>query len=155
MINISYIPYDPKYFNDVHELILITIDTLNSKDYSLETIKIMKDWQNEESLKKKFLEGTYFLALDSNRVIGIGGLVKEEISTMFVEPTYNGKGVGGTILKMLEDKAREKGIKKLSLGSTLTAHPFYTKCGYKTIKRAIHKLDGNDFEAYEMEKELE
>lgn len=153
-MNIIYLPYSSEYFNEVHELILSTIDTLNSKDYLPETIKIMKAWQNEESLKKKFSEGTYYLAIDDSKVVGVGGLVKEEISTMFVNPTYNGKGIGGTILKMLEDKAREKGIKKLSLGSTLTAHPFYNKCGYKTIKRAIHKLDGNNFEAYEMEKEL-
>lgn len=153
-MNIIYLPYSSEYFNEVHELILSTIDTLNSKDYLPETIKIMKAWQNEESLKKKFSEGAYFLALDDSKVIGIGGLVKEEVSTMFVHPSYNRLGIGTKILGLIESKAIEKGIKKLSLGSTISAHNFYTKCGYKTIKRAIHKLDGNDFEAYEMEKEL-
>jgi putative acetyltransferase len=154
MNNITYLPYDPKYFNDVHDLILSTIDILNSKDYSPETIKIMKAWQNEESLKKKFSEGTYFLALDGSKVVGVGGLVKDEVSTMFVLSSYNNLGIGTRILNLIELKAIEKGIKKLSLGSTISAHDFYTKCGYKTIKRAIHKLDGNDFVAYEMEKEL-
>ncbi len=114
----------------------------------------MKAWQNEESLKKKFSEGTYFLALDGLKVVGVGGLVEDEISTMFVHPSYNNLGIGTKILNLIELKAIEKGIKKLSLGSTLTAHEFYTKYGYKTIKRAIHKLDGNDFDAYEMVKEL-
>ncbi len=154
MNNISYIPYNPKYFSDIHGLILGTIDTLNSKDYSPETIKIMKAWQSEESLKNKFSQGNYFLALDGSKVVGVGGLVKDEVSTMFVHPSYNNLGIGKKILRLIELKALEKGINKLSLGSTISAHDFYTKCGFKTIKRAIHKLDGNDFEAYEMEKEL-
>lgn len=153
-MNIIYSPYSSNYFKEVHELILLTIDSLNSKDYSPETIKIMKAWQNEESLKKKFTEGTYYLALDNTKVVGIGGLVKDEISTMFVLPNYCRQGIGGRILKMLEEKAKALGIKKLSLGSTICAHEFYSKYGYKTIKRAVHKLDGNDFEAYEMEKSL-
>lgn len=153
-MNIIYSTYSSNYFKEVHELILLTIDTLNSKDYSPETIKIMKAWQNEESLKKKFTEGTYYLALDNTKVVGIGGLVKDEISTMFVLPNYGRQGIGRKILEMLEEKAKVLGIKKLSLGSTISAHEFYAKCGYKTIKRAIHKLDGNDFEAYEMEKSL-
>ena len=153
-MNIIYIPYSSDYFNEVHELILLTIDAINSKDYSLETIKIMKAWQNEDSLKRKFSEGAYYLALDDSKVIGIGGLVKDEVSTMFVHPSYNRLGIGTKILGLIESKAIEKGIKKLSLGSTISAHGFYVKCGYKTIKRAIHKLDGNDFDAYEMEKYL-
>lgn len=152
---ISYIQYSKQYLPSIQKLILHTIDVQNSKDYSRETVEIMKDWQNLERLSNKISKGTYYLAInEAQEVIGIGGLVGEEICTMFVHPDYSKQGIGKTILKKLEDSARALKINKIYLSSTLTAEKFYINCGFKKIRQALHKLDGNDFKAIEMEKKL-
>jgi predicted transcriptional regulator len=149
---IKYIQFNDKYINQVHELILNCIDTLNTKDYTTGTIEIMKSWQNIERLSKKISEGFYILGISDNEVVGIGGLVKKEVCTMFVHPAYTKRGIGKNIFNLLEIKAREKKLDKIGLSSTLTAKEFYLKCGFEEKKRTIHKLDGNDFEVFEMEK---
>jgi N-acetylglutamate synthase-like GNAT family acetyltransferase len=151
---IRYIPYKTNYFDQVRSLILGTIDQLNSKDYDPSTISIMRSWQSAERLTRKFSEGKYFLALDQDKVVGIGGLVGNEVCTMFVHPEYNGLGIGREILKNIENVARDSHLDKIALSSTITAEAFYTSCGFAKVKRAIHKLDGHDFEAIEMEKHL-
>ena len=152
---IHYQRYTSQYFQEVRSLITNTIATLNRKDYTLSTLEIMISWQNEKRLKEKFSNGTYFLALSDEKVVGIGGLVGNEVCTMFVAPDFNGKGIGKEILKMIESQAKSDKLQKLILSSTLTAEKFYNSCGFSTTTRTIHKLDGNDFEVYEMEKYLQ
>ncbi|MBP9758559.1 GNAT family N-acetyltransferase [Candidatus Dojkabacteria bacterium] len=152
---ISYIQYSKQYLPSIQKLILHTIDVQNSKDYSRETVEIMKDWQNLDRLSNKISKGTYYLAINEGQeVIGIGGLVGEEICTMFVHPDYSKQGIGKTILEKLETSARVLRINKIYLSSTLTAEKFYVNCGFTKIRQALHKLDGNDFKAIEMEKTL-
>ena len=124
---IEYIQYNAKYFDSVQDLILDTITQLNSADYDADMIKIMQDWQSGERLTKKFSEGVYYLAVKNSNVIGVGGLVGTEICTMFVNPLYNGKGIGRKILYLLIKEARKKKLTKISLSSTLTARKIVIK----------------------------
>ena len=152
---IKYIQYSSQYLLSIQKLILHTIEVQNSKDYSSETVEIMKTWQNLERLSNKISKGIYYLAINQNQeIVGIGGLVGEEICTMFVHPEYSGQGIGKTILQKLETSARALKINKIYLSSTLTAEQFYINCGFQKIRQALHKLDGNDFKAIEMEKIL-
>jgi N-acetylglutamate synthase-like GNAT family acetyltransferase len=153
-MNIKYIPYSDKYFEKIIPLVCGSIDVLNKRDYDDAMLDIMKSWQTPERLTKKFSEGEYFIALSGDDVVGIGGLVGNEVCTMFVDPHYVGQGIGKRILLMIEDKAKELQIKMICLSSTLTAKGFYEKSGFSVKERAIHKLDGNDFEVFVMEKEL-
>jgi len=151
---IQYQPYEEKYFKKIQNLIWNSIRVLNSSDYDSDMIDIMVNWQDEKSLEEKFNKGTYYIALDENQVIGVGGLVGDEICTMFTDSSHLRLGIGSSILKLLEDEAKKKNIEKIFLSSTITAHEFYSKQGFTEIKKAIHKLNGHDFLVYVMEKNL-
>lgn len=114
----------------------------------------MKDWQTPQRLIQKFTSGRYFLAIDNDQVVAIGGLVNNEVCTMFTHPGYIKQGIASRILSKIELTARQTEIKKIVLSSTLTAKEFYLKSGFKIIQQTIHQLDGKDFAVYEMEKIL-
>lgn len=150
----NYQSYNPRYFSQVYKLILNAVAVLNSHDYTPAMIEIMQKWQCPERLKEKFTNGTYYIALENDTPVGIGGLVANEICTMFVDPEHSHKGIGSHILALLEKTAQKQNLTKLFLSSTITAQDFYLHCGFIAIRKATHKLDGHNFEAVEMEKIL-
>lgn len=93
-----------------------------------------------------------FLAHDDGTYIGIATIHKipqirkgrycAEIEEMFVEPTYQGKGVAMPLIDAMVNWARENDIKSIRLESSneLTrAHGFYEKAGFKFYGRAYEK----------------
>ena len=73
------------------------------------------------------------------------------ILTVFVKPEHHGKGIGNLLIKTIESYAIKSNIKKLVVPSSITAHKFYYKLGYK-YKHNIEKT--NDENMYIMEKYL-
>ena len=54
------------------------------------------------------------------------------IGWIAVHPNHRGRGIGGMLLKAVEDRAREKGIRVVETGTPF-ARPFYEKYGYECV----------------------
>jgi putative acetyltransferase len=52
------------------------------------------------------------------------------IDMLFVSPRYGRRGVGGTLLSFLEDRARASGIAQLSADVSITAREFFERRGF-------------------------
>lgn len=102
--------------------------------------------------------GYFLVCLENNKIIGMGAIKKHteeiaEIKRMRVSKEYQGKGIGKIILNELEERALEKGYKKLILDTTVNhvpAQKLYRKSGYIETKREL--LAG--FETIFFEKSL-
>jgi N-acetylglutamate synthase-like GNAT family acetyltransferase len=68
----------------------------------------------------------------ANTIIGSGkiNLITGMLDAIFVDPSHNGKGAAKTMISFLEALARQSGLQKLILESTLNAAPFYRRCGF-------------------------
>ncbi|STR28109.1 putative acyltransferase [Janthinobacterium lividum] len=67
----------------------------------------------------------------SGFAIGTGRLLPDgHIGRMAVRQPGRGTGVGGTILTLLMDKARERGDKAVVLNAQTVAAPFYARHGF-------------------------
>lgn len=75
----------------------------------------------------------HLLALDSNsQPIGCGRLVPNEtIGRLAVRREWRGKGLGGSLLSSLLDKAKEEGWSQVRLSAQVQAMPFYRKLGFE------------------------
>ena len=136
-------------------LIHSSIDALNGKDYSQQEISAMKKYQNKESLQTKLNRGAkYFIAVDGDRIVGIGGIEEDSVSTVFVDPKYKGKGIGKAIMGLIENAALDSGITQIGLGSTITARGFYEKQGFYQVKEQFLELQGLKIKMYLMLKDL-
>ncbi|MBI5635413.1 GNAT family N-acetyltransferase [Candidatus Micrarchaeota archaeon] len=79
--------------------------------------------------------GAIFVAVEGQSVVGTARLdfIKQKIYGMFVDPSFQGRGVGALLLDAVEKLAAKKGFKQVVLSSTIPAARFYEKRGFKRI----------------------
>lgn len=104
---------------------------------------------NSRNMKNYIDEKIFVIALDENKkIVGVGGLRKDEgsfvfnrLTTFYVLPNYQRKGIGKMLYEFLKIKAVENGCRKLVVSSSPEAELFYKSLGF--IKR---RVDWKEFE---------
>jgi GNAT superfamily N-acetyltransferase len=93
-----------------------------------------------DKFEKKALDVEYFIAVDveTHKILGVIGLKHNELRTFFVDPKYQGKGIGRKLYDYLEKKARERGLTELALEGSPLGEPIYERFGFKKIG-TLHK----------------
>jgi len=97
------------------------------------------------------------VAEDSAGIIGFGQLnqASGEVEAVYVLPERQREGIGGALLRSLEDAAHSAGLKKLQLSATLNSVPFYRRAGYVEEGSTEHRLpSGVELPCVRMSKEL-
>lgn len=122
---------------EVSELIVTTLRTTNSKDYSSEYIENdVKVLQPNNTLERtQWMH--FYIACDAKRIVGCGAINpywgKEDESslfTIFVLPEYQRKGIGRKIIEALESDEFFLRAKRIEIPASITGTPFYRKMGY-------------------------
>ena len=133
-----------------------------SKDYPQEILTEWVGGQSPEAAKRfgdaiRSGREIVWVAEVAGVVVGFSTLVPEyeELRAAYVSGQTTKKGIGTALLKALESKARELGLKKLALHSTVTAKDFYEKNGYSNLGEGLHtKRSGKKMKCFKMEKIL-
>lgn len=88
----------------------------------------------------KYTEGWKFFVLSlEGRVVGCAGLNRDEVKGMFVDPEFQGKKNRQKLLDFVEIFARELGVTKLFLDSSLNAVGFYRRNGYVFVEDRMYE----------------
>ena len=97
-----------------------------------------------------------FVARDDNSlVMGFCALKGNQVTDIFVDPAYAGKGIGTALIKQAETFAVENGRRSLRLLSTLNSVTFYNKCGFKSLGKSEFPVnDETTLAVREMRKPL-
>ena len=142
-----------KFDRQALECILRSVEISNSPDYppaiidyQLHTHYTM-DW-----LSKKMQSSYFVVALIDNKVVGTGSLDGNEVTTVFVDPDHQHRGVGRTIMGELERYAKSQGLREIILNSSITAFGFYRKLDYVLEEEAIREVQGDRVITYLMKK---
>ena len=138
----------------VSRLICKTQREILSKYYPKKVIESFCSWSKPSDILKKSKKRDYYVAVEKGKVLGVNGIEKSMIKTMFVNPKYHKKGIGKKLIENIENVARKRKIKKLKVGSTTFAEKFYKKCGYKRIKKDKWEHNGVKFNVIVMEKSI-
>jgi ribosomal protein S18 acetylase RimI-like enzyme len=146
---------DRKFDRQVLECILRSVEISNSPDYppaiidyQLHTHYTM-DW-----LSKKMQSSYFVVALIDNKVVGTGSLDGNEVTTVFVDPDHQQRGIGRTIMGELERYAKNQGLREIILNSSITALGFYKKLDYSLSEEALREYRGDEVITYLMKKRL-
>lgn len=122
----------------VSDVICTTLTISNRKDYSPAFIEENIRSHSTEMIAARARDAHFYVAMDGERVIGCGGITgywgsteESYLTSIFVLPDYQGKGVGRKIVEALEEDAYFRRAWRTEAGSSLTAVHFYEKMGYK------------------------
>jgi len=144
-----------KFDRQALECILRSVEISNSPDYPPAIIDYQLNTHYTMDWLSKKMQSSYFVvALIDNRVVGTGSLDGNEVTTVFVDPDHQQRGIGRTIMRELERYAKSQDIKEVILNSSITALGFYKKLDYALEEETGREYQGYKIITYLMKKRL-
>lgn len=141
-------------YSEVSQLIQKTHKISFGKIYPKTLVEDLCKKYELSELAKKAAEINYWVAEDKDlvKILGIIGLKDNELRTFFVDPDFQGKNIGKSLYNHLEQIARNKGIKKITLVGSPLGQPIYKKLGFVKIKDIYKERVGMPYIDALMEK---
>jgi N-acetylglutamate synthase-like GNAT family acetyltransferase len=86
----------------------------------------------------------FFVAVDEGVVVGFAELHRDgaEVGAVYVDPSWQRKGVGRLLMQAIDFVAREAGIHELKVIASSNAIPFYTASGFTTREESTYRTRG-------------
>ncbi|KAA0076998.1 GNAT family N-acetyltransferase [Tardiphaga sp. P9-11] len=128
----------PSDASDISKVIISALRETNSRDYSPEIIASVEESFAPEKVEALIAKRTVFTAEIEGRIVGTASLDQAVVRTVFVSPDAQGTGVGKLLISSVIEQARQRGIEKLSVPSTVTAERFYERMGFKSVRDEYH-----------------
>jgi putative acetyltransferase len=133
-------PADAEQITPVH---VASIRTLCAKDYRQEQIDAWAGWKSPDKYRAAMAAGeVFFVAEVEGHVVGFAVLHDDEVKAVYIHPDHVGHGLGRRLLDAVEAEARNRGVERLQLTSTLTSVGFYAACGYTRGDNHEHRVTG-------------
>ena len=108
------------------------------KFYPQGSIDYVVEYLNIERLKRRMTTSHFFIVKIDNKIVGCGGIApyfgsddESILLSIFVDPDYQGKGVGRKIVETLENDEYGKRAKRIEVPASMVGIPFYKKLGYE------------------------
>ena len=133
-----------------------TLEKININDYPRPAIDFLKKEYSQRFILEKLKTRKVFVLVNSFKILGCIdiNIRTGRVGGLYIDYKHLHKGYGLKLMQFIENFARAKNIKKISLHPTKTAYPFYKKLGYEVIKRDIWKGPGFKTKSIDMEKRL-
>ena len=140
----------------VSAIIIQTLKTSNSKDYSAEDISALEEQLQPSGVLERAGWTHFYVAEEGNHIIGCGAIgpywgseTESSLFNIFVLPECQGKGVGRKIIETLERDEYFLRAKRVEVPASITGVGFYRKLGYE-YKNGIDRPD--EERLYRLEK---
>jgi GNAT superfamily N-acetyltransferase len=141
--------FQPEYAEETANVIAVTLQISNSKDYAQAYIDANIASHTAEVIRERAAQSHMYTFWEDGRIVGCGaiagywGSTEESILlTIFVLPEYQGRGIGRTIIQTLEQDEYFLRAKRIEIPASLTAVNFYRKMGYDYKNGITEPEDG-------------
>ena len=122
----------------ISQVILAALRSSNARDYPADVIARVASNFTPEAVLQLLTRRTVLVALQDQEIVATAALDVNVVRSVFVNPVLQGQGIGRQLMVDIEQRAREAGVTVLSVPSSLTAEPFYTKLGFQTVRDVYH-----------------
>ena len=96
------------------------------------TISLWLANKTAENMRCWIAQTYVFVATEDVRIVGVGAITTSgEITLNYVLPDARFRGISKSLLRRMERKASELGVRTITLQSSLTALRFYGSAGYR------------------------
>lgn len=135
------------YYNTIHKI--------NIRDYNQQQVDVWAPKTSKEitGWLKKFERTNPFVAVVNNTVIGFAEFESNGyIDCFYCHHEWIGCGVGAALMQAIYESAAQQGIKRIFTEVSITAKPFFDKCGFTTVTQQTVERKGVFLTNYKMEK---
>lgn len=122
----------------ISQVILAALHSSNAGDYPADVIARVASNFTPQAVLQLLTRRTVLVALQDQQIVATAALDANVVRSVFVNPALQGQGIGRQLMVDIEQRAREAGVTVLSVPSSLTAEPFYTKLGFHTVRNVYH-----------------
>lgn len=122
----------------VSRVIIAALRETNARDYTPDIIARVEQSFSPPAMLEFFNKRQVFVAIIDTEVVGTASLDGSTVRSMFVDPGFQGRGIGRRLMSEVEQAARTMGVTLLIVPSSLTAEPFYAKLGFHAIRDSYH-----------------
>jgi GNAT superfamily N-acetyltransferase len=126
---------------DAEAISLITIRSLresNAQDYSPDVIARVEQGFSVQGIVGLMAQRQVYVATVDQQVVATASLDKDVVRSVFVDPRYQGRGIGRQLMAVIHLAAIDAGIDDLRVPSSITAEGFYAALGYRKIRDEFH-----------------
>lgn len=111
-------------------------------DYSDEQVSAWADAQTAAGLRERIGPRLFLIAEDPVGPVGYAQLDVRSamLRSVYVAPRGQRRGVGALLGRAVLEAAREAGLDRLGLDSSLNAVPFYEALGFEALGKVEHRL---------------
>jgi len=151
---LKYIKATEKYMEQIYNLVQYTIKTIYPKYYPKEVVSFFCQYHSKERIIEDINNGCVSILIKDNVLLGTGSYRDNNITRVYVDPTFQGNGYGSIIMENLEKEIALK-YDTVSLDASLPASHLYEHRGYRTLKHEKRNVENDVILVYEvMEKEF-
>lgn len=131
-------PAQPDDAEGISRAIVTALRETNAKDYSEEVIARVEQAFSPTAVSDLLRRRLVFVAINDDIVVGTASLDGRVVRTVFIEPSWQGRGIGRALMTEVERAAVEQGVATLAVPSSITAEPFYAKLGFASVRDSYH-----------------
>ncbi|NWA66856.1 GNAT family acetyltransferase [Pseudomonas reactans] len=122
----------------ISQVILAALHSSNARDYPIDVIARVASNFTPDAVLALLKRRLVLVAIQDQMIVATAALDGNVVRSVFVNPALQGQGIGRLLMIEIELRAREAGVTVLSVPSSLTAEPFYTKLGFNTVRDVYH-----------------
>jgi ribosomal protein S18 acetylase RimI-like enzyme len=122
----------------ISQVILAALHSSNARDYPADVIVRVAGNFSPAAVLELLRRRVVLVAVQDEVIVATAALDGNVVRSVFVNPVLQGQGIGRLLMIEIELRAREAGVTVLSVPSSLTAEPFYTKLGFHTVRDVYH-----------------
>jgi predicted N-acetyltransferase YhbS len=122
----------------ISRVIVAALRQTNAKDYSKEVIARVELGFSPAAVSDLLARRLVFVAINDDAVVGTASLDGTVVRTVFIEPSWQGRGIGRALMTEVACVAVKRGVATLAVPSSVTAEPFYAKLGFTSVRDSYH-----------------
>ncbi|WP_336619655.1 GNAT family N-acetyltransferase [Mesorhizobium sp. WSM4983] len=122
----------------VSRVIVAALRKNNARDYGPEIIARVEQSFSPSAVLQLFKKRQVFVAVCGDKIVGTAGLDGTTVRSVFVDPEFQGRGVGSRLMLEIEEAARANGATVLTVPSSVTAERFYFRLGFRALRDCFH-----------------
>ncbi|MBV4496557.1 GNAT family N-acetyltransferase [Pseudomonas sp. SWRI12] len=125
----------------ISQTIINALRQSNAQDYSPEIIDQVVQNFSPPAILQLLAQRQILVATVDNHIVATASLDQDVVRSVFVDPSYQGKGLGRHLMARIQSIAINAGLKLLRVPSSITAEGFYASLGFEKVRDEFHKSE--------------